>query len=43
MNEKKTVLFLMNGFGTESAKSFEVYSKEVMPTFDTLINAYNRR
>lgn len=40
MNEKKTVLFLMNGFGTESAKSFEVYSKEVMPTFDTLINAY---
>lgn len=40
MNEKKTVLFLMNGFGVETAKSFEVYSKEGMPTFSKLITAY---
>lgn len=40
MNEKKTVLFLMNGFGTETSKSFEVYSKETMPTFEKLIAAY---
>lgn len=40
MKEKKTVLFLMNGFGVEANKSFEVYSKDVMPTFDKLISAY---
>lgn len=40
MNEKKTVLFLMNGFGVEASKSFEVYSKELMPTFEKLIAAY---
>lgn len=40
MNEKKTVLFLMNGFGTEVGKSFEIYSKELMPTFEKLIAAY---
>ncbi len=40
MNEKKTVLFLMNGFGVEANKSFEVYSKETMPTFDELIKYY---
>ena len=40
MNEKKTVLFLMNGFGIEANKSFEVYSKELMPTFEKLITAY---
>lgn len=40
MNEKKTVLFLMNGFGVETAKSFEVYSKDLMPTFSKLITAY---
>lgn len=40
MNEKKTVLFLMNGFGVEANKSFEVYSKTLMPTFDKLISAY---
>ncbi len=40
MDEKKTVLFLMNGFGSETAKSFEIYSKDVMPTFEQLINAY---
>ena len=40
MNEKKTVLFLMNGFGSEVAKSFEIYSKELMPTFEKLISAY---
>lgn len=40
MNEKKTVLFLMNGFGAETSKSFEVFSKETMPTFNTLMGAY---
>ncbi len=40
MNEKKTVLFLMNGFGVETGKSFEIYSKNLMPTFDKLISAY---
>lgn len=40
MNEKKTVLFLMNGFGIETKKSFEVYSKEAMPTFEKLIANY---
>ena len=40
MNEKKTVLLLINGFGVESSKSFEVYSKELMPTFDKLITAF---
>ncbi len=40
MNEKKTVLFLMNGFGIETKKSFEVYSKENMPTFEKLIANY---
>ena len=40
MNEKKTVLFLMNGFGSEVPKSFEIYSKELMPTFEKLIGAY---
>ena len=40
MNEKKTVLFLMNGFGPEVGKSYELYSKEVMPTFSKLITAY---
>ena len=40
MNEKKTVLFLMNGFGQEGVKSFEVFSKETMPTFTKLMNVY---
>lgn len=40
MKEKKTVLFLMNGFGVEATKSFEVYSNETMPTFNKLITAY---
>ena len=40
MNEKKTVLFIANGFGVETKSSFEVYSKEVMPTFEKIINAY---
>lgn len=40
MNEKKTVLFLMNGFGVEAPKSFDIYSKELMPTFEKLLAAY---
>lgn len=40
MNEKKTVLFLMNGFGAETGKSLEVINEETMPTFQKLIGAY---
>ena len=40
MNEKKTVLFLMNGFGVDVPKSFGIYSKELMPTFEKLLAAY---
>ena len=40
MNEKKTVLFFMNGFGQETGKSFEIFSKETMPTFTKLMNVY---
>lgn len=40
MNEKKTILFLMNGFGAETGKSFEVFNKETVPTFEKLMGAY---
>lgn len=40
MNEKKTVLFLMNGLGAESSKSYEVINEKNMPTFTKLMNAY---
>lgn len=40
MNNKKTVLLLMNGFGIETAKSFSIYSKSLMPNLDSLTNEY---
>lgn len=44
MNEvrdtKKTVLFLLNGFGIEAPKSFNVYSGSVMPNLDHISHAY---
>lgn len=41
MNEaKKTVLFLMNGFGMEAPKSFNVYQPSLMPNLDRISHAY---
>ena len=37
---KKTVLFLLNGFGMEAAKSFNVYSASLMPNLDRISHAY---
>ncbi len=36
----RTVLFLINGFGIETKDSFSVYSKDIMPNFDSLIKGY---
>ena len=36
----KTVLFLINGWGVEQKGSFPVYSKDIVPNFDTLMNKY---
>lgn len=33
---KKTVLFLINGFGIEQRDSFNIYNKELMPNLDKL-------
>ena len=40
MRKKPFVVCLMDGMGIEDAKSFEIYSANVMPTFDSLINRY---
>lgn len=37
---KKTVLFLMNGFGIEQVDSYSVYSKDLMPNLDSYTNEY---
>lgn len=37
---KKTVLFLMNGFGIEQVDSYSVYSKDLMPNLDSYTNNY---
>ena len=37
---KKTVLFLINGFGIESKNSYNVYSSELMPNLDNLTRRY---
>ena len=39
-SNKKTVLFLFNGFGMEAAKSWNVYSAQLMPNLDRLSHAY---
>ena len=37
---RKTVLFLLNGFGMEAAKSWNVYSANLMPNLDRISHAY---
>ena len=36
---KKSILFLINGYGVEQNDSIEVYSKEIMPNLDNIITA----
>jgi 2,3-bisphosphoglycerate-independent phosphoglycerate mutase len=40
MRKKPFVVFLMDGMGIEDAKSYSIYSSDVMPTLDTLSNRY---
>ena len=40
MRRKPFVLCLMDGMGIEDAKSYNIYSSDVMPTLDTLTNRY---
>ena len=40
MGRKPFVVFLMDGMGIEDAKSYNLYSSDVMPTLDTLSNRY---
>ena len=37
---KKTVLFLINGFGVEKKESYSIYDESIMPTFDELSKKY---
>ncbi len=37
---KKTVLFLMNGFGVEQADSYSIYNAKLMPNLDGYIKRY---
>lgn len=37
---KKTVLFLINGFGVEKKESFSIYDASIMPTFDMLTKTH---
>ena len=37
---KKTVLFLMNGFGVEQSDSYNIYSSQLMPNLDGYIKRY---
>lgn len=37
---KKTILFLMNGFGIEQVDSYSVYSKDLMPNLDSYTKNY---
>ena len=37
---KKTVLFLMNGFGIEQANSYSVYNSKLMPNLDSYTQKY---
>ena len=36
----KTILFLINGFGTEAKGSYSVYDSDTMPNFDKLMKKY---
>lgn len=40
MAKKPFVVFLMDGMGIEDAKSYNIYSSEVMPTMDSLTTRY---
>ena len=40
MSRKPFVVCLMDGMGVEDAKSYNIYSSDVMPTLDTFINRY---
>ena len=40
MRRKPFVLCLLDGMGIEDAKSYSIYSSEVMPNLDTLTNRY---
>ena len=35
---KKSILFLINGYGVEQNDSIAIYSKELMPCLDSIIN-----
>ena len=37
---RKTVLFLINGFGIERKESYSIYDSSLMPTFDELTKKY---
>ena len=39
-DNKKTILFLLNGFGMEAAKSWNVYNAQLMPNLDRISHAY---
>ena len=40
METKKSVLFLMNGFGLEVPRSFNIYKAALMPSLDKISNYY---
>ena len=37
---KKTILFLINGFGMEKKESYSIYDEKLMPTFDSFTKKY---
>ena len=37
---RKTVLFLINGFGIERKESYSIYDSSLMPTFDEITKKY---
>ena len=37
---KKTVLFLMNGFGVEQLDSYSIYNAKLMPNLDSYTKKY---
>ncbi len=40
MMNRKTVLFLINGFGVEKKESYSIYDASLMPTFEELTKTY---
>ena len=37
---KKTILFLINGFGVEKKESYSIYDEKIMPNFDKMTKEY---